>query len=258
MDTWRYFDITHRDHLLCNPMSIARLDELIGLLDLPPEPRVLDIACGKGEFLLRLAEHADLGRRADARTFHATAIDISPYHLRELRESVARRVPGADIELLEMDAATYKPEPASFDLASCLGASWIYQGHRGTLRALASFIRPGGQVLVGEPFWRHEPDAEYLAFSGMAADDFGTHASNVAVGQEEGLVPELAFVSDSVDWDRYETLQWRAVARFAMANPDDPDLAELIERQARARHEYLAWGRETLGWAIYLFLRPPD
>jgi hypothetical protein len=24
---------------------------------------------------------------------------------------------------------------------------------------------------------------------------------------------------------------------------------------ARARHEYLTWGRDTLGWALYLFRR---
>jgi hypothetical protein len=68
----------------------------------------------------------------------------------------------------------------------------------------------------------------------------------------------LAWVSSSEDWDRYETLQWRAAARYAATRPGDPDVPELLERVARARHEYLAWGRDTLGWALYLFRRPAD
>jgi hypothetical protein len=35
MDRWRYFDITHRDHDIMNPMSSEKLDEMIGLLRLP-------------------------------------------------------------------------------------------------------------------------------------------------------------------------------------------------------------------------------
>ena len=56
MDMWKFFDITHREHILCNPMSIEKLEQLITLLRLKPDARVLDIATGKGEFLIRLAE----------------------------------------------------------------------------------------------------------------------------------------------------------------------------------------------------------
>ncbi len=253
MDRWKYFDINHRDHVVCNPTSVAKLDELIGLLDLPPAARVLDIACGKGELLLRLAER--YGGR-DGAGFRATAVDLSPYSIADLRRGLAARAPAAEIEVLEIDGADYRPEPGSFDLACCVGASWTFGGHRGTLRALRGATRPGGQVLVGEPFWQHEPDPAYLAAAGLARDEFGTHAANVATGEAEGLVPLLALVSSGDEWDRYETLQWRAVARYAAANPDDPDTREIVERQARARREYLSWGRSTLGWSLYLFARP--
>ena len=32
-------------------------------------------------------------------------------------------------------------------MASCIGASWVYQNHRGTLEALMKMTRPGGLVL---------------------------------------------------------------------------------------------------------------
>ncbi len=253
MDTWKFYDITHRDHVVCNPTSVAKLDEVIGLLDLPPTPRVLDIACGKGEFFLRVAERFG---GPIARDFRGVAIDRSPYHLAELRAAAARRAPDARLEILEMDGRDYAATPGSFDLASCLGASWVFGGHAGTLRALAAATRPGGQVLVGEPFWASEPDPAYLAWSGLRRGEFATHVANVAVGADIGLVPLLALVSNGDEWDRYETLQWRAAARYAAAHPDDPDLPELLARVEKNRHEYLTWGRATLGWALYLFGRP--
>ncbi|TAK02399.1 MAG: class I SAM-dependent methyltransferase [Chloroflexota bacterium] len=254
MDTWKFYDITHRDHIVCNPTSVAKLDELIGLLDLPAEPRVLDIACGKGELLLRLAER--WGRGPGGAAFRGVGVDVSPYHIAELRGAAARRAPDAELELLEMGGADYPATPASFDLTCCVGASWIFDGHAGTLRALRDATRPGGEVLVGEPFWQRQPDPAYLDSAGLRRAGFGSHAGNVAAGVEAGLTPLLALVSNGDEWDRYETLQWRSAARYAATNPDDPDVPELLARIERGRHEYLTWGRETLGWALYLFRTP--
>jgi SAM-dependent methyltransferase len=253
VNTWKFFDITHRDHVICNPTSEAKLDEIVRLIELPERPSVMDIACGKGEMLIRLAVAYG---RGNGEGFRGVGVDISPFHIAELRDSAARRVPAARLELLEMSGADYRPEPQSFDLACCVGASWIFGGHRQTLDALREAARLGGQVLVGQPFWQSEPDPAYLASSGLRREEFGSHLDNVEAGVEAGLVPLLALVSNGDDWDRYETLQWRAAARYAAAHPEDPDLPELLERVDRGREEYLRWGRATLGWALYLFARP--
>jgi hypothetical protein len=75
----------------------------------------------------------------------------------------------------------------------------------------------------------------------------------VLTGEDEGLVPLYTLVSNPDDWDRYETLQWYAVAKYAGANPDDKDVKELLDRIAIQRTTYLRWGRDTVGWAMYLF-----
>jgi hypothetical protein len=62
-------------------------------------------------------------------------------------------------------------------------------------------------------------------------------------------------VSNDDDWDEYEGLQWYAAAEYARAHPDDPDLAEVVERVEKDRKTYLRWGRDTVGWAIYMFRR---
>ncbi|HET9723844.1 MAG TPA: class I SAM-dependent methyltransferase [Actinomycetota bacterium] len=247
MDIWKYFGITHADHVVCNPTSPERLDECIALLDLAAGAAVWEAACGKGEFLIRLIERYEVS---------ATGIDISPYEIPVARARAAERVPDADLKFIEADAATQPAEPESIDLAICLGASWIWGGHRGTLRELRRITRPGGLVVVGEPYWIHDPDPAYLAASGMTADLCTTADGNLAIAREEGLTPMYLMPSRLEDWDRYEFLQLRAAERYAAAHPDDPDVPELLERVRRERDEYLRWGRDTLGWGIYLFGRP--
>ena len=251
MDTWKYFDITHKEHLQCNPLSSERLDELIALLELAPGNRVLEMAMGKGELITRLA--AEYG-------VEGVAVDLSPYCVQDTEAKLAWRAPGAPVTVLEMDGADYgKPPmdpPAPFDLAVCLGASWIFDGLRGTLAALAEMVRPGGLILVGEPYWRREPPAPFLEAEGYEADTFSNHYGNVQIGEELGLGLEYAITSTLAEWDRYEGLQWHAAAAYARANPDDPDLPELRERIERARETYLRWGRDTLGWGVYLFRKP--
>jgi hypothetical protein len=36
----------------------------------------------------------------------------------------------------------------------------------------------------------------------------------------------------------------------------DPDVAAVLERSRRWRDAYLRWGRDSLGFAVYLFYRP--
>lgn len=249
MDTWKYFDITHKHHVLCNPTSLAKLDDVIALLNLKPGAQVVEIACGKGEMLARLAERYGIG---------GVGIDKSPYCIDDASEKLRQRAPDARIRLLLMDGADYEPESLeSFNMAMCIGASWIYKGHRGTLRALKAMVRPGGFILVGEPYWIQEPSVEYLeADVGLRREDFGSHHNNVVIGEEEGLIPLFTAASSQDDWDRYEALQWFAANEYVAEHPDDPDVPELLARDVQNRKLYLTWARDTLSWALYLFLRP--
>ena len=249
MDMWKFYDITHRAHVVCNPTSEEKLARLVGLLRLPSGARVVDIACGKAEFLIRLVE---------AYGIRGTGIDLSPHCIPDAEARLKARVPGANLTFLQMDGADFRPdEPRDFSLASCIGASCIFHGHAGTLDALVGMTEPGGWVITGEPFWRREPSEEYLAASSETRKSFGTHVSNVQAGERRGLDLVHTFVSNPDDWDRYEGLQWYAAADYARTHPDDPDLPELLERVAKNKAVYLQWGRDTLGWAIYVFRRRP-
>ncbi len=70
-----------------------------------------------------------------------------------------------------------------------------------------------------------------------------------------GLQLVYTIVSDKNDWDQYEGLQWLAADEYARQNPNDPDITELMNRVTSNKNIYLKWGRDTIGWAIYIFRR---
>ena len=250
MDFWKYYDITHRDHVICNPMSSEKIDELVDMLQLPPDSRVLDIATGKAEFIIRLVERHDVS---------AIGIDLSPFYLVEAKTKIKERIPNSNIELIEMDGADYIPEkPESFDLVSCLGASWIYKGYEGTLKFMIKQAKPGGIVILGEPYWIVEPPKEYFdkAKEVYPPEDllqFGTHHENVKTGENLGLTLIYCLVSNRDDWDRYLNLQWNATNKYIRSNPDDPEIPEMLNKLNKEKELYLEWEREIFGWAIYVF-----
>jgi SAM-dependent methyltransferase len=247
MDMWKFYDITHRNHVICNPTSGEKLGRLVEQLRLPAGVSVIDIACGKGEFLIRLAE---------AYGVNCLGIDLSPFFIAEARKRLEVRAPEAEVIFREMDGAEFEPkEPHSFAVASCLGASWIYGGHAGTLDALTRMVAPGGWVVTGEPYWLKEPCEEYLKVLGFPKEAYGTHLGNVEAGEQRGLDLVHTLVSNGDDWDRYEGLQWSATVEHARSHPEDPDLPEIVRRVGEEKAAYLRWGRDTLGWAIYVFRR---
>ena len=77
MDRWKYFDITHKRHILCNPMSKEKFERFCSLLDLPSKARALDIACGKGEVIVRLAEKYGIS---------GVGVDLSPFCIKDCKE----------------------------------------------------------------------------------------------------------------------------------------------------------------------------
>ena len=248
MDLWKYFAIGHGHHLYCNPLSEAKVDELIALLDLPDEARVLDIACGKAEFLVRAARRWQCS---------GVGVDISPYFVADARATVEAEGLESAIDIVEANGREYSGEPASFDAAVCLGASWIWGGLEGTLRALSSWAKSGGLVIVGEPFWRTTPTMAHLEAADLTESSFSTHAGNAQTGIKLGLALLHTFVSSEDDWDRYQGYQWYAAERYSIRNPSDPDVRELMVKIREARDHYLQWGRSEIGWAMYMFLKDP-
>ena len=114
-------------------------------------------------------------------------------------------------------------------------------------------VRPGGHVVVGEPFWRRLPLPEDY---GERGDPWTTLEGTALVVEASGLRVVSVIASSEDDWDRYETLHWQAVEAWLGDNPDDPDVSEIRARHERHKGTYLRHGRELVGWAIFVGRKP--
>jgi SAM-dependent methyltransferase len=247
MNRYKFSAIAHREHAYCNPIAAAKIEHALDLLPLDANAAVLDLGCGRGELALRMIE------RFGARV---TGVDHSAAMLDAARErALARGVLGR-LELLELDIAKFEPEPESFDLAAMLGGGGVAGGIAGICATLAGWTRRGGHVLIGEGYWTRPPAAEYLAHLEASEEELRDHRGNVQAGIDAGLIPLLAFVASADEWDEYEWRYSRSVERYALEQPSDPDVPAILQRIRRWRDGYLRWGRDTLGFGVYLFLRP--
>jgi SAM-dependent methyltransferase len=240
----RYFVVAESSHELQNPTSREKIVDVGARIGLGPESRVLDIASGRGGPALFLA--SEFGCTIDgieiSPDFHAVA--VARIAAAGLSERVSFRVGDGSKE--ELPAETY-------DAALCLGASFVWGTLAGTLDALEPTVRPGGHVVVGEPYWRSLPLPDNYEERALP---FTTLEGTVDVFESGGLVVTAMVVSSEDDWDRYETRHWDAVEKWVADNPDDPDAGDIRARHERAKRNYLRHGREYLGWAVFVGWKP--
>ena len=242
----RYFIVAEQDHELQNPTSDEKLLLLGRRLRLGPSSRVLDIASGRGGPAIVLAEA--FGCRVEgieiAPEFHAAAVERA--RERGLSSLVSFRLGDASHESLRA---------GEYDAALCLGASFVYGSLADTVEKLEPAVKTGGHVVVGEPFWRRLPLPDDYD---DREDPWTTLADTVVIFETSGLPVVSVIASSEDDWDRYETLHWRAVEEWLAAYPDDPDCHEIRIRHERHKRTYLLHGREYLGWAIFIGWKPDD
>ena len=110
-------------------------------------------------------------------------------------------------------------------------------------------------MVVGLGYWKRPPAPEYLAVMGAAADENTTHAGTIGLLVREGLMPVWATTASDDEWDEYEWAYARNIEDFARANPGDPDTARFLERSRGWRDIVATWGRETLGFGLYVARR---
>jgi len=231
------------DDLLDSPVSNAKLDRVLAQLRLSRHERLLDVGCGTAGLLVRAHQLLGCG---------GVGIDKDADCVRRGKARLDSVAPGADIDLQAMEAHEFSPV-SPFDAAACVGATHIFGGFPGTLLALKGFVRPGGYILVGDLYWRLAPSDEYLEVLGEEREAHLDHRGNVMTGVEEGLTPLYTAVSSEDDWDHFEGRFWAKRLRAEPGAAPDAKLLEKRQRALRWLNAYLSWGRDTLGFGLYLF-----
>jgi SAM-dependent methyltransferase len=246
VDLPRSFVIRERSHRIHNPFTADKLATLGRALDLAPGTRMLDLASGSGEMLCTWArDHAIVG----------TGVDISTAFIAKARARAAELGVTDRVEFVHGDAAGYiAPEPV--DLTACVGASWIGGGVAGTLELLRRSLRPGGMLLLGEPYWRREPRDQRTveACHAGSKDEFLPLPELIEYLTALGYDLVEMVLADQDSWDRYAAAQWLNIRRWLDQNPDD-ELAESLRTElATAPANHARYQREYLGWGVFALM----
>jgi SAM-dependent methyltransferase len=233
---------THRIHDPLTPAKLARLGEA---LLLEPGQHLLDLASGSGEMLCTWArDHGITGHGVDLRSAFTRAA-----------QRRAAEVGVAHLVTFEhADAAGYvSREPV--DVATCLGATWIGDGIIGTVDLLTQSLRPGGMLVIGEPYWLKVPPTDEVAQAchGRNREEWTTLPELVASLRGHGLDLVQLVLSSPDDWDAYHGLQWLNTRRWLDANPDDELWPQFRTELDRAAENHLAV-REYLGWGVFALM----
>lgn len=246
MDIPRIFNVTESAHRIHNPFTPEKLATLGEALRLEPETRVLDLGSGSGEMLCTWArDHGIRGTGIDkSRLFSEQAT------LRAEELGVADRV-----AFIHRDAAGFVADE-KVGVAACVGATWIGGGVPGTIELLARSLRPGGIILIGEPYWLQLPPTEDVAKGCLAGSisDFLALPGLLASFSNLGYDVVEMVLADQDGWDRYEAAKWLTMRRWLDANPQDELAADVRAQLTSEPERYATFTREYLGWGVFALM----
>jgi SAM-dependent methyltransferase len=247
VDLPRSFVIRERDHRIHNAITEEKISVLGRAIGLRPGMSVLDLACGSGEMLCLWArDHGVTG----------TGVDISTHFLRNAEARAVELGVDGQVSFAHGDASDHvAPDPV--DVAACIGATWIGDGVAGTIDLLERSLRPGGLLLVGEPFWRMDPpdQATVEGCHATSKDDYYDLPGLVALFGALGWDLVEMVLADEDSWDRYVAAQWFSIRRWLDANPDDELAAPMRAELNTAPLDYVRYLRPHLGWGVFALKR---
>ena len=228
---------------ILNPLSLEKAIYIGEIAGMSEGMSVIDFGCGNGTLLGLLGE-----------TFGISGVGI------EIREDACRTACmtieelglSDKISVFFADASEYeKEEDEQYDFAIALGASQIWGGIEETVSALSGFIKDNGAIIIGDRYWKH--DSISPEFSRQWPEIL-TEYEILQIVREKGFDLKSVVRAGEDDWDVYESGIWRNCQEWLLdkENKDNPGYYEILSYYRRIQEEYLAYGREYTGWAMYL------
>ena len=239
MHFYDLYTIAERNLELINPTSPEKIVTLGKYLRLNENSRIIDYGCGYAEPLILWAEN-----------FGIQGVGI------EVREPVCERAVkklkdrGLDdrIEIVCAKGAEYKFEAHSFDVATCIGASFIWDGYESTVKALKKAVKKDGRIGIGEPYWASSNvPPEYAKQLSVILSEYDL----LRIARAEGYDVEYIVRANLDEWDRYEAENYHGLVQWIEENPDHPEFEEVVAWLHKTQDDYFKYGREYLGWAMY-------
>lgn len=236
-------DIAEKRMELVNPISAEKLLHLGRVIGLQPGQQVIDFGCGYGEMLRLWGESYGI---------NGLGIDVRALACERARNKFSRIGWQDRFEIVQGNAATYAYTPHAYQVAACIGSTFIWGDFRGAIRGMQDALVPGGALAIGEVYWRtgHAPPAY------VRQEQLFTETELLAIAREEGFEVGYVVRASQDDWDNYEAENWRGLLDWLEKNPEHPERAQVHTFLSESQDEYFRYGREYVGWAVYLLRRP--
>lgn len=220
------------------PLSTEKADRLIEQLKLDYNCYVLDIGCGEGEFLIRVAEQYSVTGVGFDRNLELITL---------AQQKAEKRIPSKTVSFACQDAQLFNWEAHEPNLIVCIGSEFIVGGYRQALQLFSHHLVNSGVLLIGTVFWKQEPLPEYLSLMGGENPHFD-YMTTVDMAIEEGFIPLYLCQSSEDEWDDFESRHAQKRYLAAIQNADET-VFKWIQSWQRG---YLRWGRNTMGFGFLL------
>ncbi len=163
MNLFEFYATIERYHTIQNPTSEEKLDLATRYCAVRDGMRILDVGCGKGWLLRRLAGRFDI---------HVTGLEVYPTFADEARRLAAAEKLTDRIHIVEGPALDFRAEPASFDVVMCIGASFALGGFEPALDWMSRAAKRGGAIALGEVFAIELPYPPQVSLGARADTDY--------------------------------------------------------------------------------------
>jgi SAM-dependent methyltransferase len=232
-----------------SPLSEDRATELVSFLvaGLPEGGSVLDIGCGWGELLLRVAQ-ADPGCTV-------VGVDLDADALAEASRRAEQRGVPHRASFLTGDGATVGP--AAVDALICIGSTQVWGppveaaqplAYAAAFDAIRGRVRDGSRVVYGDGTWSTSPTPWATAQLAGRDDEFVTLDELVQLAGEGGFVVQAADEATLEEWDLFEGGYVAGYDTWLSTHsPEDPDAEHVRSLAAAQRAAYRDGYRGVLG-----------
>ena len=243
MEFFDLVNISEQFMELVNPISPEKVMKVGEVSGLNQDSRVIEFGSGYGEVLALWAEAFGIS---------GIGIEIRDYACQRATKKMQERGFANRIKIVCANAAGHEFEKHAFDVAACVGATFIWDGFRSTIRAMREAVRPAGKLVIGEQYWQTDRVPSKYAKEEKA---MLTELELLQIIRDEGYDLEYVARATHDEWDRYVTQDWHGLLRWIEENTNHPEREEVIRHFHMMQDKYVKYDREHMGWAMYV-LKP--
>lgn len=237
MDLRDYWAIAEADIEIQNPVTDRKLRLLDDYCDVRDGLKVLDVGCGKAWVMRQWAERYSID---------GTGLEIN----RAFLDAAERKTPGRGrLNFIEGPAEVFAPEPSSYDVVLCLGATFALGGFVQAIEWMVAAAKPGGAIVIGDLTLKHRPPVythQHLPLDPVEV---------LGVVQRHGADVSAMISASDADFERYASHHRHATLRWARENPNHPDREDVLDKSRDDWNYYLRTIRPMLGWTVIVGIK---